>query len=138
MELLNIFLIIFFMFSSIILLDSLWLGFLIKKFIIREFKGLIEVKKDGNIKINLFAGVLTWIAIAIGCYIFVLRNSESFFETAFFGALFGFILYVVYDLTNLTFLKNYSKKFVFLDIAWGTFLCMMISLVGYFFMGVFL
>jgi uncharacterized membrane protein len=37
----------------------------------------------------------------------------------------------MYDLTNLTFLKDYPVSFVAIDIMWGTFLCAIITLAMY-------
>jgi uncharacterized membrane protein len=38
------------------------------------------------------------------------------------GALFGFFVYMTYDLTNLATLKEWSLKVSLIDIAWGTVL----------------
>lgn len=38
------------------------------------------------------------------------------------GALFGFFVYMTYDLTNLATLKEWSLKVSLIDVAWGTVL----------------
>lgn len=118
-------------FLAIIILDYIWLGIITKKFIISQFGPLVKVK-DGSIQINLLVGLITWFVIALGCYIFAVSPSSTIGQAALLGATFGFIAYAIYDLTNLTFITNYPVKFVFVDIAWGTFLCAVISSVGYF------
>lgn len=35
------------------------------------------------------------------------------------GALFGFVAYATYDLTNLATMKGYSRKIVVIDLLWG-------------------
>ena len=130
MEPLTILLVFLSIFFSLVIMDSIWLGKITNKFIIREFGELITLEK-GSLKLNLKAGALAWIAIAFGCYIFVVVNSTEIIEVLTTGALFGFIAYSIYDLTNLTFIKNYPKKFAALDILWGTFLCSCISAIGY-------
>ena len=39
------------------------------------------------------------------------------------GALFGLILYGVYDLTNLAILEKWTRSMTVADIAWGCVLC---------------
>lgn len=117
-------------FIAIVILDYLWLGRITHKFIIRQFGSLVKVK-EGVIQINLAIGLVTWFMIALGCFIFAVMGSEALVEAIGYGALFGFIAYAIYDLTNLTFIHKYPVKFVFVDIAWGTFLCSAISAVGF-------
>jgi uncharacterized membrane protein len=119
------------MYITIILLDYIWLGILTKKFIIEQFGSLISVK-EGSIQTNLAVGLLAWLAIAVGAYIFAVAPSYALGKAALMGAVFGLISYAIYDLTNLTFITNYPVRFVFVDIAWGTFLCSAISSVGFF------
>lgn len=118
------------MFITIIILDYIWLGIITKKFIISEFGSLISVK-NGSIEIKLLVGVITWLIIALGAYIFAVYPSTSFTNTLVLGAAFGFISYAIYDLTNLTFITNYPVRFTLVDIAWGTFLNASISVVGF-------
>jgi len=131
MKLLLLFGVLFAMYISIIILDYIWLGILTKKFIIDQFGSLISVK-EGSIQTKLPAGLLAWLAITAGAYLFAVAPSATVGKAALMGAAFGFISYAIYDLTNLTFITNYPVKFVFVDIAWGTFLCSAISSVGFF------
>ena len=136
MQIVGIFLTIIGMFLTVIILDYIWLGIITKKFLIKQFGSLIKVEK-GSIKVNLLAGIITWFIIAIGSFIFVVSNSSNFLNTIFYGAIFGFVVYSIYDLTNLSFLKGYPLRFTFLDILWGTFLCSVISIVGFLIRGLF-
>lgn len=122
---------LFAMYITIIILDYIWLGIITKKFIINQFGSLISVK-GGSVQTNIPVGLLTWLVIAAGAYIFAVAPSATAGKAALLGAVFGFISYAIYDLTNLTFITNYPVKFVFVDIAWGTFLCSVISSVGFF------
>lgn len=117
-------------FIAIIILDYIWLGVLTQKFIISQFGSLVSTK-DGSIQIKIGVGLLTWFIIAVGVFIFAIHPSETLGRAALMGAVFGFISYAIYDLTNLTFIKDYPVKFVFVDIAWGTFLCSAIASVGF-------
>ncbi|MEZ4483240.1 MAG: DUF2177 family protein [Syntrophotaleaceae bacterium] len=131
MKTLSTFSVLAVMYITIIILDYIWLGIITKNFIINQFGSLIAVK-EGSIQTNLPVGLLAWLAIAAGAYLFAVAPSETVCKAALMGAAFGFISYAIYDLTNLTFITNYPPKFVFVDIAWGTFLCSAISAVGFF------
>ena len=131
MDFLIILLTILSMFIFIVILDYIWLGIITKKFIIKQFGRLVKVV-NGSIQIKLWAGILTWLIIAVGCYIFVVLSSISYSQALIFGSIFGFIAYAIYDLTNLTFIVNYPVKFVSVDIAWGTVLCATTSVFGFF------
>jgi len=119
----------FSMLASILILDFIWLGIITKNFIINEFGSLITVT-NGSIELNLVAGVLAWLLIVIGCYVFAVRPSKDWKEAARLGALVGLVIYGVYDLTNLAFINNYSLTFTIVDMAWGTILCAAVSSIG--------
>jgi len=48
------------------------------------------------------------------------------------GAIFGFISYATYDLTNFATLKGFPLNIVFIDLAWGATLTAMVSVAGYY------
>jgi len=131
MKTLGFFLTLIGMFISVIILDYLWLGIITKKFIISQFGSLIKLE-NGNIKINLSVGLITWMIIALGCLVFVVMPSETIKNAIMFGALFGFVTYSIYDLTNLTFISNYPIKFTLVDIVWGTIICSLTSGIGFY------
>jgi uncharacterized membrane protein len=119
------------MLFTIMLLDYLWLGIITKNFIITQFGSLVKVT-NGSIDIKLIYGILAWSIIALGALIFAVHPNDTIAKAALMGAVFGFITYGIYDLTNITFIQNYPIKFGIVDIAWGTFLCGTISAVGKF------
>lgn len=122
---------LFFMLIGLLLLDYIWLGLLIDEFIIYSFGSLITVT-EGGIQFNLVAGLIVWFLIAFGVYWFAVRTSKDWKTALRQGALFGFVLYGVYDLTNLAFLNGYSLTFTIIDIIWGTFLCSVLALIGFY------
>ena len=117
-------------FITLLVLDYIWLGIVTKDFIIREFWNLVAVK-DGSIEVNLSAGLLAWAAINALVVTFVTLQFQGYGQVALYWALIGFLSYAMYDLTNLTFIQNYSLKFTLVDIAWGTFACSMVGLTSY-------
>ncbi|MDA9129288.1 DUF2177 family protein [Candidatus Gracilibacteria bacterium] len=108
--------------------DAIFLGRVVHQFIIDKFGPLVE-STNGSINMNLGVGLVAWFVIVMMIFVFVLKSGlVSSYQTALgYGALMGLLMYAMYDLTNLTFLKDYPVSFVMIDIAWGTFLCAMIT-----------
>ena len=48
------------------------------------------------------------------------------------GAVFGFVAYATYDLTNQATLTRWSLHITLIDMAWGTFISVVTALAGYF------
>jgi uncharacterized membrane protein len=82
---------------------------------------------------NVGVGLVAWFVIVMMVYVFVLKSgyAVSYGSIALGGAIMGFLMYAMYDLTNLTFLKDYPVSFVMIDIVWGTFLCSVIAVAMY-------
>jgi hypothetical protein len=57
-------------FLTILVLDYIWLGTITKSFIIKEFGSLVSVTNN-SIDINLPAGLLAWLSIAVMVVTFV-------------------------------------------------------------------
>lgn len=134
MEFLKLFLTFGVGYLTILVGDAIWLGHVMKNFTIREFWNLVVVK-DGSIDLKLGVGLLAWAVIVLLVLVFVTKSgyANSWTTALFWGAVMGFLSYAMYDLTNLTFLKNYSLTFTLVDIAWGTFLLALVSLTMYMF-----
>jgi uncharacterized membrane protein len=111
-----------------IILDIIWIGFIIGDFFKQELGDLYVPKFS-------LAAVLAYVVMSAAIVFFVLQHpSVTSVKTAIYvGALFGFTLYAVYDFTNLAILKTYSIKFMVVDILWGTFLGGVVSGVGKYF-----
>ena len=75
-------------FTTILLCDYIWLGYIVKRFTITEFGSLIVVE-NGSIKINLAAGIFAWISIVALVYFFVLKSgyASSSWSAIGYGAL---------------------------------------------------
>lgn len=81
------------------------------------------------------AALLTWLFIVLGVLCFALPRgiqSGSPLAVLGWGALLGFVVYSVYDLTNYAVLRGWTLKVTLIDIVWGTFACGMLSLLLYF------
>ena len=59
-----------------------------------------------------------------------LRNG-SLSAAILYGALFGFLAYMTYDLTNLATIKAWTLPLALIDMGWGAFLTAAATAVGY-------
>ena len=85
-------------------------------------------------KPNMTAAILFYIIYVIGTVVFVISPAlakGSLSHAIGYGALFGFVAYATYDLTNLATLKGFSPKVVVIDLIWGAFLTATVAGVTY-------
>ena len=96
-----------------IVLDGIYLN-LIKNY----FNNQIKVIQGSDIKINYMAVAITYIFLIYGLNYFIIRNHRSVKD----AALFGLIVYAVYEFTNLSLFKNWSILTAIIDTIWGAVL----------------
>ncbi|PKK98265.1 MAG: DUF2177 domain-containing protein [Tenericutes bacterium HGW-Tenericutes-2] len=109
-------------------IDLLWLG-IIAKNIYQKYIGEL-LKPD----VNWVAAILFYLLFIGGLVIFVLMpavDAGSWVKALLLGALFGFITYATYDLTNLATLKGWPIQITIIDLIWGTFLGASTSTLSY-------
>lgn len=97
-------------------LDFIWLGFVAKKLYYSEMGKLLLEKP------NMTAALVFYVIYVVGVVTFVVTpalEKGSLSYAALYGALFGFVAYATYDLTNLAVLKDYSVKIAVIDLVWG-------------------
>jgi uncharacterized membrane protein len=107
-------------FFTFLIIDFFWIMFISKKFYLKEFRNIANIKK-GSIKAKLIPVLILYIIMAFGLVFFAL-TSGSLIENILQGAFLGFVIYSVYDLTNYSILKSYSLKLTLIDMVWGTVL----------------
>jgi uncharacterized membrane protein len=103
------------------LLDTIWLGFVMRDFYRAELGPISLLAADGSFAPIWAAALPVYVLLAAGVVMFVLPRAASVPTAAGWGALSGFIVFGVYDLTNLSTLRGYSLKLTVADIAWGMF-----------------
>ncbi len=106
------------------IVDYLWLNKVMSGYYLSELGNLARTR-DGEFNPKLGPAAIVYFCIAVGIVYFVLPKitSDTLSQAALWGAVFGFVLYGLYDMTNLALLQNWPIKMSFVDIAWGTFLC---------------
>lgn len=133
MEIIKILWVYFIWFITLLILDYIWLWYITKDFIVREFWNLVSIDENWSIKINLIAWLSAWIIISAMIVTFVTLKYDNIWDIVLYWALLWFMSYAMYDLTNLTFINNYSLKFTIIDILWWTFACSIIAVNTFYF-----
>lgn len=112
-------------------LDFLWLGVLMKDFYREGLGSLARKAPDGSMDVLWAAAIPVYFVLVLGIAAFVLPRSAggSMISAAKWGALFGFVTYGLYDLTNLATLRGYPLKLTLVDMAWGAVACATVAVV---------
>lgn len=77
----------------------------------------------------------SYFLIIFGQYYFVykhIKKSNWVYDSIINGFLFGFVLYGVFDFTNLAIFSNYSLNTAIIDMIWGGILLSFTSFIGYY------
>jgi len=109
-------------------IDLIWLSFVANKFYKSQIGSLLLEKP------NMGAAALFYIIYVVGVVVFVLTpalEKNSWQHAAVYGALFGFVAYATYDLTNLATLKGFTTKLVVVDLIWGAVLTGSVATISY-------
>lgn len=110
-------------FGILIALDLIYLGVIQKQFIGSFFS---RVNDNKSLNLKWIPGVLSWIILAWGLYYFVLSRPDWKWTDA---ALYGLVVYGVYDLTNLATLAKWTLEFAIADMIWGIVLMTLVSVI---------
>lgn len=108
-----------------ILLDYLWLGLLMKRFYLSELGPYVRRRGDSIVPVY-WAAALVYLLIPLGVVLFALPRVDPgspLLSSLGWGAIYGLVLYGVYDLTNMATLERWPVRMVWVDIGWGCFLC---------------
>jgi uncharacterized membrane protein len=108
-----------------LLIDLFWLGVIMKSFYAAELGDLAR-RQGGALAPRWGAAILVYLLIPAGVVLFVrplLGETATLWQTFGWGAIFGLVLYGVYDLTNLAILDKWTLRMTVADIIWGGVLC---------------
>jgi uncharacterized membrane protein len=118
-------------FILLMLVDFTWLAVIAKKIYFTEIGSLLR-QTDGSLQPNVLSAVMVYVLLALGVIVFALpKAGNSPWMAMFWGAVLGLIVYGVYDYTNMATLENWTWKLTFIDIAWGTYLCGLVTWLVY-------
>jgi len=114
--------------GAFFIIDMFWLGLIAKNFYTEQI-GFI-MRPD----VNWPAAIIFYLIFIVGIVVFVVQpalGKKSLAMAIGLGALFGFITYATYDLTNLATLKDWPLLVTVVDLAWGAFLAGSVSAVTF-------
>ena len=112
-----------------IAMDLVWLGVVAKDFYRSQIGTLL--KPD----VNWTAAIIFYLIFITGLLVFVITpaiEKGSWMHALIFGALFGFVCYATYDLTNLAVAKDWPILVTLVDMVWGAVIAGSVSIVTYF------
>lgn len=115
-----------------IAIDMLWLGLVAKNFYRDQIGHLM--KPD----VNWMAAIIFYLIFIGALVIFVIMpavEKGSWTQALIFGALFGFVCYATYDLTNLAVTKDWPLLVTIVDLVWGAVIAASVSVLTYFIVG---
>ena len=100
------------------LLDGVWLGVVMKNFYRTQLAPIVRLA-DGGIAPNWPAAVVVYVLLGTGIALFVIPRAPTASLAAAYGALFGLVVYGVYDFTNYSTLRQWPFALTLVDVAWG-------------------
>jgi uncharacterized membrane protein len=104
--------------AAFMVLDGVWLGLLMKNFYRQQLAPIVRLA-DGGIAPNWPAAFVVYILLGTGIALFVMPQTATASSAAVRGALFGLIVYGVYDFTNYSTLRQWPFVLTLADVAWG-------------------
>lgn len=110
------------------LLDLAWLGLVAKDLYRKILGGLLAEKANAK------AAVLFYAIFIGGLVYFVIGpaiENGSWTNAVIGGAVYGFVTYATWDLTNLAVIEGFPASIVPIDLAWGTVLSASVSTAAY-------
>ena len=108
--------------------DMVWLGLVANKFYQTHLGYLLG-------PVNWMAAIIFYLLYIIGIVVFAIMpglEANSITKAIALGALFGFLAYATYDLTNLATVKDWPLIVTMVDLVWGTVLTGTVAAGGYY------
>ena len=108
-------------------------GTMITLFMGKYFGGVVEKIQGGRkMSVRILPAVICFLILAFGLVYFVLDRirDDHIVEDSFrYGGVFGAVVYGVFDLTNYSMFSDYTIGTVLIDMAWGTILGSVVSMI---------
>jgi len=111
-----------------LIIDFLWLGLIARNFYQEQIGTLMKAN------VNWTAAIAFYLIFVAGIVAFVISPAvakDSWTHALLFGALFGFVCYATYDLTNLALTKDWPLLVTIVDLIWGAVIAGSVSIITY-------
>lgn len=115
-------------FVLFLVIDLIWLGLIAKNLYQNQIGTLLKTNT------NWTAAIVFYLLFIGGLVFFAINptiSSDTVWKAMLYGALFGFITYATYDLTNLATLEGWPIQITIIDLIWGSFLGSSVSSLTY-------
>lgn len=109
-----------------IILDLFWFSYTIDKI----YKPVFNAIQGSPLQPRMGGAIFAWLLLGLGIRQFVLYKDIKPMNALARGALFGFIVYGIYNGTCYATLSKYDMKTFAADMAWGTFACAAVSAIS--------
>jgi uncharacterized membrane protein len=103
---------------SFMVMDGLWLGLLMTGFYRSRLAHLARMA-NGSLAPDWSAALAVYLCLGAGIAVFVVPRATSVAHALGYGAIFGLVVYGVYDFTNLSTLRDWPVLLTVVDIGWG-------------------
>jgi len=113
---------------SFVAIDMVWLSLMAERLYRPVLGDILKPKPE------LAPAAVFYLVYTVGLFGFVVwpaQQDGSPLRVLLLGALFGFVTYATYDLTNQATLRNWSTALSIADICWGSVLAAISALIGY-------
>jgi uncharacterized membrane protein len=110
-------------------MDFMWLSFSTSRFYKPKLGAMLLDKP------NLPVAGIFYLAYVVGILVFAVLpalDKGDYTRAIWAGALFGFLAYGTYDLTNQATLVGWPIAITIVDMAWGTFATAVAATIGFF------
>ena len=109
-------------FAIMICLDAIYLT-LTKSFYNKQ----IRIIQGSDLKIKIMPTLLIYVILIFGLNRFILHDKKSVLD----AVILGFIIYAVFELTNIAIFDNWKIESVLLDTLWGAVLFGLTTYITY-------
>ncbi len=112
------------LYPPFVILDFVWFGFLVSPIYQKHLSHLMLPPESCTLL--TFVGMFVPLAlIVLGALLFVAPrvSAASYVQSFIWGAVYGFITYGIYSISNLIHLNGWPIQITLLDISWGMAVC---------------
>lgn len=102
-----------------LLSDLFWLGVLNAKIAQNQIRDV----QNKEVNVKKFPALLASMLVSLGTTVFCLKDEAWTPGGQAFAALYGLVVFGVYDLSNYAVFDDYKLTFALVDVVYGIFLC---------------
>ena len=109
---------------ALLVLDIFYINYVI---IPSGFSKMIENIQGSPIQLNMYGAFLSYLAIIIGLYYFIISKQSTILD----AFILGLVMYGVYDATNIATIKKWDPFVSVIDTMWGATLFALTTMIVY-------